>query len=300
MVKVFLVEDESIIRRGIRDNIAWESHGFEFVGEAGDGEYAYPLILNTKPDILITDIKMPFMDGLELSRLVKKSLPKTRIIILSGYNEFEYAKEAIKMEAAEYLLKPVNAVELKEVFERVKNDLDRELDELQLAVVDAAVKAKKPILAICRGMQLVNIYFGGTIIQDLEKGNMHTYESGEIKLHNTINIRRTPFELMYGASGIVNSAHHQAVKKPGKGFKIGQVWFSGILSKEEKEEWMRKIENEEKVEVECKRSCIIEGMVHKELPIIAVQWHPELMHADPVSGTLDQDRMFVYFASMYE
>ena len=89
MVKVFLVEDESIIRRGIRDNIAWESHGFEFVGEAGDGEYAYPLLLNTKPDILITDIKMPFMDGLELSRLVKKSLPKTRIIILSGYNEFE-------------------------------------------------------------------------------------------------------------------------------------------------------------------------------------------------------------------
>ena len=86
MVKVFLVEDESIIRRGIRDNIAWESHGFEFVGEAGDGEYAYPLLLNTKPDILITDIKMPFMDGLELSRLVKKSLPKTRIIILSGYN----------------------------------------------------------------------------------------------------------------------------------------------------------------------------------------------------------------------
>ena len=56
MVKVFLVEDESIIRRGIRDNIAWESHGFEFVGEAGDGEYAYPLLLNTKPDILITDI----------------------------------------------------------------------------------------------------------------------------------------------------------------------------------------------------------------------------------------------------
>ena len=55
MVKVFLVEDESIIRRGIRDNIAWESHGFEFVGEAGDGEYAYPLLLNTKPDILITD-----------------------------------------------------------------------------------------------------------------------------------------------------------------------------------------------------------------------------------------------------
>lgn len=96
MVKVFLVEDEAIIRRGIRDNIDWASHGFEFAGEAGDGEYAYPLILKAQPDILVTDIKMPFMDGLELSRLVKKALPRTRIIVLSGYNEFEYAKEAIQ------------------------------------------------------------------------------------------------------------------------------------------------------------------------------------------------------------
>ena len=97
MVKVFLVEDEAIIRHGIRDNIDWASHGFEFAGEAGDGEYAYPLILKAQPDILVTDIKMPFMDGLELSRLVKKALPRTRIIVLSGYNEFEYAKEAIKI-----------------------------------------------------------------------------------------------------------------------------------------------------------------------------------------------------------
>ena len=82
MVKVFLVEDEAIIRHGIRDNIDWASHGFEFAGEAGDGEYAYPLILKAQPDILVTDIKMPFMDGLELSRLVKKTLPRTRIIVL--------------------------------------------------------------------------------------------------------------------------------------------------------------------------------------------------------------------------
>ena len=129
MVKVFLVEDESIIRRGIRDNIAWESHGFEFVGEAGDGEYAYPLLLNTKPDILITDIKMPFMDGLELSRLVKKSLPKTRIIILSGYNEFEYAKEAVHLEIEEYMLKPINSQELSECLKRLKKTLDNEREE---------------------------------------------------------------------------------------------------------------------------------------------------------------------------
>lgn len=78
MVKVFLVEDEAIIRRGIRDHIDWNANGFEFVGEAGDGEYAYPLIMKTKPDILVTDIKMPFMDGLQLSRLVKKHFLRQR------------------------------------------------------------------------------------------------------------------------------------------------------------------------------------------------------------------------------
>ena len=90
MIKVFLVEDETIIRQGIRNNIDWESHGLELVGEAEDGEYAYPMILKSKPDILLTDVKMPFMDGLELSHLVRKALPRTKIIILSGYDEFEY------------------------------------------------------------------------------------------------------------------------------------------------------------------------------------------------------------------
>ena len=124
MIKIFLVEDEVIIRHGIRDNINWEENGFLFVGEAGDGEYAYPLILKTEPDILITDVRMTFMDGLELSRLVKKVLPDTKIIILSGYDEFDYAKEAIKIGINDYLLKPVSSsnliVSLKKVADTIK------------------------------------------------------------------------------------------------------------------------------------------------------------------------------------
>lgn len=96
-IKVFLVEDEMIIRNGVKRSIDWETEGYEFVGEASDGELAYPLILKEKPDILITDIRMPFMDGLELSRLVKAELPNIKILILSGYDEFQYAKEAIKI-----------------------------------------------------------------------------------------------------------------------------------------------------------------------------------------------------------
>ena len=108
MLKVFLAEDEFIIREGIKNNIDWQAHGYEFCGEASDGELAFPLIQKTRPDILITDIKMPFVDGLALSRLVKKQLPETEIIILSGYEEFDYAKEAIQIGVARYLLKPIN------------------------------------------------------------------------------------------------------------------------------------------------------------------------------------------------
>jgi len=112
MIKVFLVEDEFIVREGIKRNIDWTGNGFEFCGEAGDGEMAYPMIQKAKPDIVITDIMMPFMDGLALSKLIKSKLPETEIIVLSGYSEFEYAKEAIKIGVAQYISKPVNGEEL--------------------------------------------------------------------------------------------------------------------------------------------------------------------------------------------
>lgn len=132
MIKVFLVEDENIIRQGIKNNIEWEANGFELVGEAGDGEYAYPMILKSQPDILLTDIKMPFMDGLELSRLVKKALPKTKIIVFSGYNEFDYAKEAIKIGISDYLLKPVTSVSLIEALKKVSDKIQEEQENSRL------------------------------------------------------------------------------------------------------------------------------------------------------------------------
>lgn len=102
------MEDEVIIREGIKKMVPWEQEGFLFVGEASDGELALPLIKKLKPDVLITDIKMPFMDGLTLSRLVKKELPEMKIIILSGYDDFQYAREAIGIGINEYLLKPIS------------------------------------------------------------------------------------------------------------------------------------------------------------------------------------------------
>lgn len=112
MLKVFLVEDEFVVREGIKRNVDWQANGYEFCGEAGDGELAFPMIQKLKPDIVITDIRMPFMDGLELSRLIKKEFPWMEIVILTGFEEFEYAKEAISLGVAKYLLKPISGDEL--------------------------------------------------------------------------------------------------------------------------------------------------------------------------------------------
>jgi len=129
MISVFLVEDEIVMREGIRNNINWAQEGYEFVGEAGDGELAYPMIRDLKPDIVITDIRMPFMDGLELSRLIKKNLPKTKIIILSGYDDFQYAREAISIGVTDYLLKPISGAQLLEAISKVSDGIRAEQDQ---------------------------------------------------------------------------------------------------------------------------------------------------------------------------
>jgi len=131
-IKIFLVEDEIVIRNGIKSGIEWEAEGYEFVGEASDGELAYPMILKEKPDILITDIRMPFMDGLELSRLVRQEFPDIKILILSGYDEFDYAKAAIKLGVTEYLLKPVSASKLLDSLRGVSGLIRQERGEKEL------------------------------------------------------------------------------------------------------------------------------------------------------------------------
>ena len=129
--RVFFVEDEIAIREGIRDNVDWNAHGFEFCGEAPDGEMALPLLYAAKPDVLITDIRMPFMDGLQLSQIVRDRLPATKIIILSGHDEFEYAQKAIKLGVFEYLLKPVSVQDLHLVLQKAAAELDQERGEQQ-------------------------------------------------------------------------------------------------------------------------------------------------------------------------
>lgn len=132
-MKVFLAEDEFVVREGIKNNIDWKGHGYEFCGEAGDGEMAYSMIQKSQPDILIADIKMPFMDGLSLSRLIKSEFPAIEIILLTGYEEFAFAQEAIQIGVSRYLSKPISGDNLLKEIDIVADKIREREEERSLA-----------------------------------------------------------------------------------------------------------------------------------------------------------------------
>lgn len=169
LYKIFLVEDEIVTREGIRDTVDWLSAGFEFCGEAPDGEMALPLIQAARPDAIITDIKMPFMNGLELCRIVRETMPHIKTIILSGHDEFAYAREAIKLGVSEYLLKPISASDLQAVLKKTAQQIDRENAEReQVQGLQAQIADR---LTLERERFLLRLVLGGVpSIEALEKG----------------------------------------------------------------------------------------------------------------------------------
>jgi two-component system, response regulator YesN len=129
MYKVIVAEDEADVREAVVLGLDWHELGYEVIDSAENGQEAWDQFAKHTPDVLLTDIKMPFMDGLQLSDLVKQSHPGTKVIILSGYDEFEYAQRALKLQVDEYVLKPFSTMELREVLVKVKGILDEEAAE---------------------------------------------------------------------------------------------------------------------------------------------------------------------------
>lgn len=136
MYKVLLVDDEILVREAISAKIQWGQLGFELVGDCENGKDAIEFLEETPVDVVLTDIYMPYIDGMALSKYIYENMPWTTTIIFSGYGDFDYAKQAIQYKVAEYILKPVTAKELSEVLTRIKGKLDGErrqeekLDEL--------------------------------------------------------------------------------------------------------------------------------------------------------------------------
>ncbi|WP_426350345.1 response regulator transcription factor [Alloiococcus sp. CFN-8] len=119
MKKVMIIEDERLVRHGVIKTIDWEELGCTIIGEAEDGEQGLDLIRELSPDLIITDIKMPKLDGVSMLKKLREEAIDTPVILLSAYNDFKYAQAALRLKASDYILKPVKEEELKEAIRKL-------------------------------------------------------------------------------------------------------------------------------------------------------------------------------------
>ncbi len=147
-------------------------------------------------------------------------------------------------------------------------NINTELDILQLQALDLCIRESIPVLGICKGLQIINVGFGGSLIQDLPTASIHRYEDGD-KYHSTVTLEDSILHKLYGESPVVNSAHHQAIKELGSGLSAIQ--------------W-------------CPDDNCIEAIVHTRLPILGVQWHPERI--DEKRAMISGQKLLTYFASL--
>lgn len=147
LYKIMLVDDEEEVRTSIIKQVDWEKLGFRVVSDAENGEDALEKIDIYEPDVIMTDIRMPYMDGLSLIEKVHSKYPTVKLLIFSGFDDFEYAKEAIRLGVSEYILKPINSEELSEIFNKIKKNLDLEIENRRdIARLRENYKTNLPII----------------------------------------------------------------------------------------------------------------------------------------------------------
>lgn len=149
-------------------------------------------------------------------------------------------------------------------------EIDRPLDEAQLTMLDAFVRAGKPVLGICKGIQVVNVYFGGGIIQHLTTAEAHMYHDAD-SIHPCVSLPKTEMRRLYGERYVTNSSHHQALGRMGEGLHVTSYAADGTP----------------------------ESAAHDTLPVLGVQWHPERMcFSKARPDTVDGGKIFRYFKSL--
>lgn len=147
MYKVMIVDDEAVVRIGLKNTIHWNEHGFELIGDYASGREAWDAVELDKPDLVISDISMPFMDGLELARLITEQYPYIKIVILTGYDEFDYAQQAIRLKVSDFILKPITAQEIRLLLDGIKAEMDEEKQRREdLSRLNSQLKQSLPLL----------------------------------------------------------------------------------------------------------------------------------------------------------
>jgi two-component system response regulator YesN len=132
MHKILIVDDETIFRRGLRTIISELSEDWEIVGEARDGYEALDMLEQLKPDVLLTDIRMPRMNGIQLQQIAREQFPDLQVIVISGYDDFTYVQQSLRQGASDYLMKPIEREELTSLLKRLKNELKNRIERTPL------------------------------------------------------------------------------------------------------------------------------------------------------------------------
>ncbi len=159
MYTLLLVHDEEDVIEVIERKVSWEQIGFNVVGHAGNGFKALEMMEDMQPDVVMTDIRMPYMDGLELCSNIRQRFPATKLLLFTGFDDFEYAKEAVHLEIEEYILKPLNLAEITEVFKKLKTKLD---DEPEREEKHRHIEAVLCSIAACFTVKLLLDTYRGT------------------------------------------------------------------------------------------------------------------------------------------
>lgn len=167
LYRIILVDDEEEVRKGIIRKIDWETLGFQVVGDAENGQDALEKIEQLEPDVVMTDIRMPYMDGLTLTSWIRQKYPSVKVLIFSGFDDFEYAQQAIKLNVTEYILKPVNVEELIQILNRVRENLDQEIE--QRRDVDRLRESYLNSLPILRELFLNDMVRGNMPAEDIRQ-----------------------------------------------------------------------------------------------------------------------------------
>ena len=167
LYRIILVDDEEEVRKGIIRKIDWETLGFQVVGDAENGQDALEKIEQLEPNVVMTDIRMPYMDGLTLTSWIRQKYPSVKVLIFSGFDDFEYAQQAIKLNVTEYILKPVNVEELTQILNRVRENLDQEIE--QRRDVDRFRESYLNSLPILRELFLNDMVRGNMPAEDIRQ-----------------------------------------------------------------------------------------------------------------------------------
>jgi len=126
LYRAIIIDDEAVVRLGLKNTIDWPAHGFELIGDYENGRDAWEAIEQSRPDLILSDISMPYMDGLELAGLVAQQYPYVKMIILTGYDEFEYAQQALRLKVSDFILKPITAQEIRQLLDKTRLEMDAE------------------------------------------------------------------------------------------------------------------------------------------------------------------------------